>query len=138
MPLKNLIAALTLAASVTLQSHSVAADAEALANAKARVDAAKTAYDDLWKLAKMDPARHPLDFDKLCTWSTRWMDAQRDAAGDADARAKAVEDHLARVKEVGKMAKDMAKNGITARYDIAVTDYHRLEAERLAAGEKKK
>jgi hypothetical protein len=138
MPLKSSIAALALAVSLAFQSTAVAADAEALANAKARVDAAKSVYEDLWKLAKMDPARHPLDFEKLCTWSTRWMDAQRDASGDADTKAKAVEEHLARVKDVGKAAKELAKNGITGVYDIAITDYYRLEAERLAAGEKKK
>jgi hypothetical protein len=136
--LKSLIAALALAVSVAFQSPAVAADAEALANAKARVEAATKVYEDLLKRMESDPARYPLDFDKLCTWSVRWMDAQRDAASDADAKAKAVEDHLARVKDVGKLARDLAKKGITVGYDIAVTDYYRLEAERLAAGEKKK
>jgi hypothetical protein len=131
------ITALCLALSLALPSHAVAADEEALANAKARLEAATKVYEDLWKRAEADPARYPLDFDKLCTWSARWMEAQRDAAGDANAKAKAVEDHLARVKDIGKLAKDLAKKGFTVGYDIAITDYYRLEAERLKAREKK-
>ena len=131
------ITALCLALSLALPSHAVAADEEALANAKSRLEAATKVYEDLWKRAEADPARYPLDFDKLCTWSARWMEAQRDAAGDANAKAKAVEDHLARVKDIGKLAKDLAKKGFTVGYDIAITDYYRLEAERLRAREKK-
>jgi hypothetical protein len=57
-----------------------------LVNAKARLEAATKVYEDLWKRAEADPARYPLDFDNLCTWSARWMEAQRDAADDTDAR----------------------------------------------------
>jgi hypothetical protein len=135
---KTASAALVLALGLALQSRAVAADGEALANAKARVEAATKVYEDLLKRMEADPARYPLDFDKLCMWSVRWMDAQHDASGDANAKAKAVEDHLARVKDVGKLARDLAKKGITVGYDIAITDYYRLEAEHLAAGEKKK
>jgi hypothetical protein len=135
---KIAIAALVVALSLTLQSHAIAADDEAVANAKARLEAATKVYEDLWKRAETDPARYPLDFDKLCTWSARWMEAQRDAVGDASTKAKAVEDHLARIKDIGKLAKDLAKKGFTVGYDIAITDFYRLEAERLIAREKKK
>jgi hypothetical protein len=135
---KTLVAALALASSVALQRSAIAADDEAVANAKARTEAAKRVYEDLSKRMEADPARYPLDFDKLCTWSVRWMEAQRDAAGDADAKAKAVQAHLARVKDIGTLAKDLAKKGVTAGYDIAITDFYRLEAERLVAGDKKK
>jgi hypothetical protein len=100
--LKNIVAALGFAASVVFQTPAVAADGEALANAKDRVEAATKVYEDLFKRMEADPGRYPLDFDKLCTWSARWMDAQRDAAVDGDAKAKAVQDHLARVKDVGR------------------------------------
>jgi hypothetical protein len=138
VPFKSIIASLALAASVAVQTPAFAADSEALTNAKARVEAATKVYEDSLKRMESDPGRYPLDFDKLCTWSARRMDAQRDAAVDGDAKARAVQDHLARVKDVGKLARDLAKKGITVGYDIAITDYYRLEAERLAAGEKKK
>jgi hypothetical protein len=135
---KIAIAALVVAMSLALQSHAVAADEEAVANAKARREAATKVYEDLWKRVETDPARYPLDFDKLCTWSARWMEAQRDAAGDASTKAKAVEDHLARIKDIGKRARDLAKKGLTVGYDIAITDFYGLEAERLIAREKTK
>jgi hypothetical protein len=138
VPFKTLVVALALAVSLALQRPTVAADEEAVANAKARLEAAKKVYEDLSKRMEADPARYPLDFDKLCTWSVRWMEAQRDASGDADAKAKAVQDHLARVKDVGELAKYLAKTGVTVGYDIAITDFYRLEAERMVAEAKKK
>jgi hypothetical protein len=121
-----------------MQPRAFAADEPAVANAKARLEAAQKVYDDLYKRMETDPARYPLDFDKLCTWSVRWMEAQRDASGDADAKGKAIQDHLARVKDIGRLANDLAKKGVTAGYDIAITDFYRLEAERLAVERKKK
>ncbi|HMF20291.1 MAG TPA: hypothetical protein VKE98_23990 [Gemmataceae bacterium] len=109
-------------------------DAKALA--KARLDAAKMAYQLNW--AMVEQAVKGNDLEKVCFWSKRWLEAQKALLTNKSDHIAPLIDHLERMKKAEAIAKARAKIEISHRSLVAVTEYYRVEAELLLVQAKKK
>lgn len=93
--------------------------------AKARLDAARKAYESYWlrlrNLGNVAP-------EPVYVWSRRWMEAQQ-ATGEKDAERAAVQAHLDRMKELEKIFGKVALVGQGTQADASATQYYRIEAE---------
>ncbi len=106
-----------------------AADAEAALK--------KAMLEDARKVYEMDLARYragqALGGEELYLWSVRWLEADLDLTTDAAAKTTALKAHLDRMKEVEKMAANLAKTGQGRESDAAAGRYYRAQAELWAA-----
>jgi hypothetical protein len=133
------------------------ADKEATENARGRMDAAKKMYEATfhqWKELAKDPMRSvqgdlddllrgsravrspprlasgPSDLEFFSRWSIRWLEAQSDLSEKPEDRAKAAEEHLARMKELEKTVAALVKKGLLDPIESVAAEFHRLEAEK--------
>ena len=65
----------------------------------------------------------------LFGWSERWLEAELALRHDAADRAKALKGHLARTKDVERVAVQSARTGQGMQSDADAATYYRLEAE---------
>ena len=113
------------------------ADETRATNAKARLHAARKVYHGMLERAKIDP-NSPLDPDKLCHWSRRWLEAERDLGETKEARIAAVQGHLERMKTMDVLVKQLFEQKLVTPVDVAAQAFFRLEAERDLAQAKGK
>jgi hypothetical protein len=117
-------------------------DREAKANAKARMQAAQTVYRGAvarWKLGPGPGESSSGDFaEKLYRWSRRWMEAQTEASDRKADQSTAAEDHLARMRDLEKIAREQLKRKLIAAVDVAAVEFYRLQAEKRVSKLKKK
>lgn len=98
----------------------------------------KAMLEDARKVYEMDLARYragqaPLGGEELHLWSVRWLEADLDLTADATARTAALKAHVDRMKEVEKMATNLAISGQGRESDAAAGRYYRAQAELWAA-----
>jgi hypothetical protein len=106
-----------------------APDDDTAANAKARMQAAQKVYKGLMARSAIDPNVGPGIYDQLYRWSQRWMEAQADSGTKKD-QAAAAEAHLARMRELEKMARKLEKQKLLAPYELSAIEFYRLAAEK--------
>jgi hypothetical protein len=111
------------------------ADEDAVANAKARTEAARKVYDGM--LAKAKTFGDPADPEKLYRWSRRWMEAECDTTDKKTDHVAAAEAHLDRMKKREALARELAKTGQIGPVEVAAAEYYRLKAEQTLARTKK-
>ena len=111
-----------------VQSSKPATDAR-----RAKLAAAKQAYEMLVDLEKRGLADGRSAVEERCTWSRRWMEAERDAAADDAARRQAVVAHRDRMKPLLAMMERRQQAGMLSGQDLAATRYFVAEAEQWAA-----
>jgi hypothetical protein len=66
---------------------------------------------------------------ELFGWSERWLEAELALTEKKDDRAKALQDHLDRTREVERVAVTYAKSGQGRQADADAATYYRLEVE---------
>ena len=93
--------------------------------AKARLDAARQAYEGYWRRLRSDRGGDP---EKCYSWSRRWMEAQQ-ALGAGKAAEQAAQAHLERMKELEKLLAALARTGQGTQADADAAQYYRVEAE---------
>jgi hypothetical protein len=98
--------------------------------ARARLDAAKIAYDVF--------SRGHHSIDSVCEWSNRWRKAAMATAGSKEEQRATAQAHLARVRELRKLLEDAYRVGRVPERDLWVADYYLAEAELLLSQEAKK
>jgi hypothetical protein len=121
-----------LVVSLTLGLSPARCDDAAVENARARRDAARKVYKGILERAQVDTGAG-LDPERICLWSRRWMEAERELAGDAEEKVAAVQGHLDRMKERETAVRKMVNSRLAAATDLAAQEFYRLEAERLLA-----
>ncbi len=130
-----LIAGVLLA--LTSQSFAASRDEDATANARARMEASQKVYKGLLARSAVDPNLGPGVYEQLHRWSRRWMEAQAESGTRKDQIASA-EAHLARMRELEKTARKLAKEKFLAAYEVSAIEFYRLDAEKhLGAIQKK-
>jgi putative protein kinase ArgK-like GTPase of G3E family len=113
------------------------ADQEAdLANAKSRIEAARTVYEGMIEETKVN--KDLPDAEKLYVWSRRWMEAQRDVSNRKQDQIAAIEAHAARMKGLAKLFKKLQESGHVGQVSTAAAEFYRLEAEKYLLDAKKK
>lgn len=113
------------------------ADDKALANAKARAQAARKVYEGMLKRGVVDP-NAALDPEKQYHWSRRWMEAEQELSGKKADRIAAFQRHLERMKKVESLVKELRKAGLVDEATVAAAEFFRLETEKLLAQTKAK
>jgi WD40 repeat protein len=102
-----------------------AADVKKLA--KARVDAARKAYDYAAMLLKAGSPGAKLEYSY--TWSVRWLNAQRDMSSKHEDHLAALNAHLQRMQELARVTKALIETGGGSPLDSVAADYYLTEAE---------
>ncbi|MCE9563982.1 MAG: hypothetical protein K8U57_18220 [Planctomycetes bacterium] len=89
--------------------------------------------DDARKVFEQDLARYKngqsVAFEDLYQWSSRWLEAELEMAGDAATRTTAFKTHFDRMKDVEKSTAAMVKAGQVREADAAAGRYYRAQAE---------
>jgi hypothetical protein len=80
-------------------------------------------------LARYRAGVGPLGVEELYQWSVRWLEGELDLAAGAAERAAALKAHLDRMREVEKMAANLAKAGQGRESDAAAGRYFRAQGE---------
>src|SRR5262245_48360068 len=75
--------------------------------ARARLDAARRAYDGYARFTYEQSG----DPEKAYTWSRRWMEAQQALGGDRAARRAALQAHLDRMRNMERFLTEIARTG---------------------------
>jgi hypothetical protein len=97
---------------------------------KARLDAARKAYEQHWD--KFEKAvRGAPNGETLCIWSKRWLNAQRGMSADKDVHPAALEAHLERMKKLEERVAQKVKVDPGLGPQAAAAEYYRVEAELL-------
>jgi hypothetical protein len=112
-------------------------DNAAVANARARMEAAHKVYDGMLSRLSVDPG-FPVDPDRFYRWSRRWLEAERELSAKKEDQITAVEQHLDRVKKVEALVKRLAAGNLLSPVDVTAAEYYRLEAEQWLAQAKGK
>ena len=105
-------------------------------NARARLEAAKNAYEGGWKHYLAEPESAPSPTEHSHNWSVRWLQAERDLARNKAEHIAALEAHLKRMQTRKDMLVSRFREGTSAMYQIHGAEYFRLEAEEWLAAEK--
>jgi hypothetical protein len=108
------------------QKNSPVADT---ANAKARLAAARKAYEGVLQQYRVHPSSVAIEAGSFRDWSVRWMQARHELSQKKDDEIAALEEHLERMQLWKEMCDADAKNGIAPRVATSVTEFFRLEAE---------
>lgn len=106
-----------------------AASTAPTSNARARFEAARKVYEGILARHQLESKPQPADFENLCLWSRRWMDAQREMSDEKANQLEAIAAHLGRVKELERRANEWAKANAIPESEAAALEYHRLLAE---------
>lgn len=101
-----------------------AADPKAMA--RARVEAARAAYEGVKKVWKQEPTRAKPDDEYQ--WSRRWMEAEQALAPTKADRVAAIKAHLERMKQLHATADGCVKGGVLFPYEAKAAEYYHLEA----------
>jgi hypothetical protein len=144
----GLLAGLAFGLLLAERQDAAADDKDKAANAKGRMTAAKKVYEGILlrqfsgvpvKGLGLPPGpAFGLDlFEHLHRWSLRWLAAQRETSDKPADQMAALKAHLARMRDLAKMAKSGKKGGTLAAYDVAATEFFLLEAEKLLEAAKK-
>jgi hypothetical protein len=96
-------------------------------NAKARIDAARKAYEWVLQQYRAEPNSVVIEAGSFRDWSVRWLQAEL-SQKKADEIA-ALEGHLERMQLWKEMCDAGVKNGTATRISTSVTEFFRLEAE---------
>jgi hypothetical protein len=110
-------------------TSAAAAEDDAAANARARMEAAQKVYKGLLARWAIDPNLQPAVYEHLYRWSCRWMEAQAESGTKKD-RLTAAEAHLARMRDLEKTARKLLKEGLGAPYEVSAIEFYRLDAEK--------
>jgi hypothetical protein len=102
---------------------------------KAQRDAAQKAYKACAALYDNGTA---IDAEKCYLWSRRWLEAERQLAGDGDTYRAAVAEHLDRMKKLEEAARQLFEAGRGSALDVAGAAFYRAEAETWVAQAKGK
>ncbi len=94
--------------------------------ARAKSEAAEAALDR--RLREVLVGR-TADYEYVYTWSSRWVEAQLETGGNM-AHLQALQTHLGRMKEIGRIAKAKSEAGTLHESDYALCRYYVAEAER--------
>jgi hypothetical protein len=138
-----------LAAAFLAEAPAEAQDKAARANAKARLAAARKAYEGLLDRYKAGPP--PADgreveprppFPELCEqlyrWSGRWAEAQQELSDRKADRVAAAQAHLDRMSGLEKTARKLKSKGFLSAAALAGIEFYRLDAERHLLRAKKR
>jgi hypothetical protein len=113
---------------LTSQVSAADADPKPAEFAKAKLSAARKAYESYWKGRKEGVG---FDAETLYRWSRRWLDSQREVNSAKGDQLTAVKAHLERMKDLEKFVKQLvasgSKDGTLAQ--AAAGEFFRLEAE---------
>jgi hypothetical protein len=135
--LTRLIVSLTLAAALAGLAAAAPAPSEGKAPPellKAQRDSARKAYE---VCAEGYPKGSPgYDVEKCYLWSRRWLEAERQLAGDADRTA--IAGHLDRMKKLEEITGARVKAGSGSALEGAAAAFYRAEAETWVAQAKGK
>ncbi len=98
---------------------------------KSLLDAARKAYEVAVLLDKNGPVDPCYRFsaERFAQWSRRWLDAQLDLASTNDTRIAAYREHLDRMRELAQKVKAAFKGGDLNGFEVAASEYHRIQAE---------
>jgi hypothetical protein len=95
--------------------------------AQARADAANKTFQVALRSWKSGlPGVKPED---LYIWSVRWLNAQRDLSTKKEDQLAALNEHLRRTQELGRIAAALTKAGQGSPLDTAAAEYYLREAE---------
>jgi predicted PhzF superfamily epimerase YddE/YHI9 len=114
-------------------ASSTAADPTIAQLAQARVDAAAK----VWATFTNQQTTFTAGPERLCEWSRRWFEAQRDLPLAGPPLVVAAEAHLKRTTDLETQAKAQYNVGMINAGDLAIIRYYRAEAELLVARAKK-
>jgi hypothetical protein len=103
--------------------------------ARARLDAARRTFD---YLARNYREARPPAGELVYRWSRRWLKAERDLAGTPADRVAAYQAHLARMRDLERVARDRARERFVPLEEATAAEYYRLEAEIWLAQVKEK
>lgn len=124
-----LVLAALIAGALTQRVSTGATSTPPTSNARARLEAARKVYQGILARQQLESNPQPVDFENLCMWSRRWMDAQRDISDEKDNQLDAIGAHLGRVKELERAAGEWLKVNAVPESEVAALEYHRLQAE---------
>lgn len=123
--------------SLALVTSLARAEDSAIANAKARLEAARKVYK--WmregRIWLREKSRWSMESDYQ--WSRRWLEAERDVSDKKADQVAAAEGHLERMKTLEAEIKGRLKEDIRP-VDAATVEFYRLEAEQILAQVRKK
>jgi hypothetical protein len=128
-----LIAAALVIGAISQRTSTGSTSQPVQSNAKARLDAARKVYQGIMERHQIEPNRQPLDFENLCLWSRRWMDAQRDISDEKSNQLEAIDAHLIRVRDLEKIARAWVQVNAITSFECSAVEFHRLEAEHWLA-----
>jgi hypothetical protein len=116
-------------------------DKDLRANARARMEAAKTVYKGMLARFRTDPNFH-LSFSRLLRelylWSTRWLEAQIEMSAKKADHIDAAVEHLIRMRELEKSTLAARRQRMATDYEVAAAEFYRLDAEKQVLKLKKK
>jgi hypothetical protein len=100
-----------------------------------RRDAARKTYEVMWSNYRERRASE----DTLYRWSVRWLEAERQLAGQPAEQVAAFNGHVERMRELEKLLDNLHRSGLTTVDEISAAEFYRVEAEvwLLQAKEKK-
>jgi hypothetical protein len=128
-----LVAAALVIGAISQRTSTGSTSQPVLSNAKARLEAARKVYQGIMERHQIEPSRQPLDFENLCLWSRRWMDAQRDISDEKSNQLEAIDAHLNRVRDLEKIARQWVQVNAITTFECSAVEFHRLEAEHWLA-----
>jgi len=102
---------------------------------KARLEVARKGYAEARQLYKQAGRASA---DQVCTWSYRWLQAQRAISSKKDNQIAALEAHRERLQDLQQRVKTMYQSGLVSLLEVTTVEFHRLEAELWLAREKAK
>ena len=96
---------------------------------RTKLEAAKQAYELVVDSELRGGPAGRSDVEDRCTWSRRWMEAERDTAADEAGRRRAVVAHLERMKPMLAVMERRQEAGMISARDVASMRYFLAEAE---------
>jgi multidrug resistance efflux pump len=103
---------------------------------KARLDSAQKAFETAVKARAQGGAGASAE--QLYLWSQRWLDAQRDVSAKKEDQLAAFEPHVARMKDLENLTKNLIKAGQLPLQDGFAAEFYRTDAELQLARAKAK
>jgi hypothetical protein len=94
--------------------------------ARAKLDAARTTYQVMWKNNKegLVPA-----VELAYRWSRRWLEAELDVSALKPDHISAYQAHLDRMRDLARMTHDRFENRVNTIDEVSASDFYRLEAQ---------
>lgn len=105
-------------------------------SANARLAAAQTVYEGYatrMKQAQLDRRGLGHDLEFLCAWSRKWVEAESAIDKAKAKQVAAYAAHVDRIKSLEAMSQAAYKAKELAKYELAMVQYYRVEAEQWLA-----